>query len=123
MSLTGLTRETCKVWLSYNWFGYNILSIFNFQGKIDAILSIDVWYPDSDYIYVVPRSTIDDEYANAADRDPKILLTTSRNPSAPLTQFVKVRLVSELSNFCSVYMNLDLLMICFFLVYVFAYII
>ncbi|KAL6526163.1 hypothetical protein OROMI_029803 [Orobanche minor] len=37
----------------------------------------------------VPRSTIDDEYANAADRDPKILLTTSRNPSAPLTQFVK----------------------------------
>lgn len=38
----------------------------------------------------VPHSTIDDEYANAADRDPKILLTTSRNPSAPLTQFVKV---------------------------------
>ncbi|KAL8474720.1 hypothetical protein ACS0TY_030521 [Phlomoides rotata] len=37
----------------------------------------------------VPHSTIDDEYANAADRDPKILLTTSRNPSAPLTQFVK----------------------------------
>ncbi|KAL2533469.1 Ribosomal RNA processing Brix domain protein [Abeliophyllum distichum] len=37
----------------------------------------------------VPRSTIDDEYANAADRDPKILITTSRNPSAPLTQFVK----------------------------------
>ncbi|CAI9761767.1 unnamed protein product [Fraxinus pennsylvanica] len=37
----------------------------------------------------VPRPTIDDEYANAADRDPKILLTTSRNPSAPLTQFVK----------------------------------
>ncbi|KAL0288140.1 UNVERIFIED_CONTAM: U3 small nucleolar ribonucleoprotein IMP4 [Sesamum calycinum] len=35
----------------------------------------------------VPHSTIDDEYANAADRDPKILLTTSRNPSAPLTQF------------------------------------
>ncbi|CAI9769378.1 unnamed protein product [Fraxinus pennsylvanica] len=39
--------------------------------------------------YVVLRSTIDDEYANAVDRDPKILLTTSRNPNAPLTQFVK----------------------------------
>lgn len=39
---------------------------------------------------VVPHSTIDDEYANATERDPKILLTTSRNPSAPLTQFVKV---------------------------------
>jgi len=38
----------------------------------------------------VPRSTIDDEYANAPEKDPKILLTTSRNPSAPLTQFVKV---------------------------------
>ncbi|XP_009771221.1 uncharacterized protein LOC107823580 [Nicotiana tabacum] len=37
----------------------------------------------------VPRSTIDDEYANATEKDPKILLTTSRNPSAPLTQFVK----------------------------------
>ncbi|KAJ8574194.1 hypothetical protein K7X08_025999 [Anisodus acutangulus] len=37
----------------------------------------------------VPRSTIDDEYANATGNDPKILLTTSRNASAPLTQFVK----------------------------------
>ena len=39
---------------------------------------------------LVPRSHIDDEYANATEKDPKILLTTSRNPSAPLTQFVKV---------------------------------
>ncbi|KVH19090.1 Anticodon-binding [Cynara cardunculus var. scolymus] len=37
----------------------------------------------------VPRSTIDDEYANANERDPKILLTTSHDPSAPLKQFVK----------------------------------
>ncbi|KAI4972810.1 hypothetical protein ZWY2020_003735 [Hordeum vulgare] len=37
----------------------------------------------------VPRSIIDDEYAGATLREPKILLTTSRNPSAPLTQFVK----------------------------------
>ncbi|KAF0901242.1 hypothetical protein E2562_038821, partial [Oryza meyeriana var. granulata] len=37
----------------------------------------------------VPRSLIDDEYAGAALHAPKILLTTSRNPSAPLTQFVK----------------------------------
>ncbi|GAA0172709.1 RNA splicing factor [Lithospermum erythrorhizon] len=37
----------------------------------------------------VPRSTIDDEYANATVRDPKILITTSRDPSAPLTQFAK----------------------------------
>eukprot|EP00246_Nothoceros_aenigmaticus_P012031 TRINITY_DN3548_c0_g1_i3.p1 TRINITY_DN3548_c0_g1~~TRINITY_DN3548_c0_g1_i3.p1 ORF type:complete len:221 (-),score=21.96 TRINITY_DN3548_c0_g1_i3:18-680(-) len=32
---------------------------------------------------------IDDEYAHAAQRDPKILLTTSRDPSSRLTQFVK----------------------------------
>lgn len=37
----------------------------------------------------VSRTHIDDEYANASERDPKILITTSRNPSAPLTQFVK----------------------------------
>ncbi|CAI0442207.1 unnamed protein product [Linum tenue] len=37
----------------------------------------------------VPRSYIDDEYATATEKDPKILLTTSRDPSAPLVQFVK----------------------------------
>ncbi|KAJ4827889.1 hypothetical protein Tsubulata_014787 [Turnera subulata] len=37
----------------------------------------------------VPRTHIDDEYANATETDPKIMLTTSRDPSAPLTQFVK----------------------------------
>ncbi|KAI5342119.1 PREDICTED: U3 [Prunus dulcis] len=36
-----------------------------------------------------PRSHIDDEYANASQRDPKILITTSRDPSAPLIQFAK----------------------------------
>jgi hypothetical protein len=38
----------------------------------------------------VPKSIVDNEYATATIREPKILLTTSRNPSAPLTQFVKV---------------------------------
>ncbi|KAF9615888.1 hypothetical protein IFM89_026814 [Coptis chinensis] len=37
----------------------------------------------------VPKTHIDDEYANASLVDPKILITTSRDPSAPLTQFVK----------------------------------
>ncbi|KAJ0038843.1 hypothetical protein Pint_23825 [Pistacia integerrima] len=37
----------------------------------------------------VPKSHIDDEYANATERDPKFLLPTSLNPSAPLAQFVK----------------------------------
>uniref|UniRef100_A0A1J3IBU2 U3 small nucleolar ribonucleoprotein IMP4 n=1 Tax=Noccaea caerulescens TaxID=107243 RepID=A0A1J3IBU2_NOCCA len=37
----------------------------------------------------VPRSHIDDEYANATLKEPKIWLTTSRDPSGPLTRFVK----------------------------------
>ncbi|KAG0522545.1 hypothetical protein BDA96_07G046500 [Sorghum bicolor] len=37
----------------------------------------------------VPKSMADNEYATASVREPKILFTTSRNPSAPLTQFVK----------------------------------
>ncbi|KAL5729122.1 hypothetical protein ACHQM5_002115 [Ranunculus cassubicifolius] len=37
----------------------------------------------------VPKSHMDDEYATASLVDPKILITTSRNPSAPLAQFAK----------------------------------
>ncbi|CAO2829992.1 unnamed protein product [Amaranthus hypochondriacus] len=43
---------------------------------------------EDDYT-AVPRSVIDDEYAKATERDPKILITTSRDPSQPLTQFAK----------------------------------
>lgn len=39
------------------------------------------------------KSTIDDEYSNAGIENPKILLTTSRDPSSRLTQFVKVLLL------------------------------
>jgi U3 small nucleolar ribonucleoprotein protein IMP4 len=35
------------------------------------------------------KTHIDDEYARAGIQDPKILLTTSRDPSSRLTQFVK----------------------------------
>lgn len=42
----------------------------------------------------VPRSHIDDEYAHAGEADPKVLVTTSRDPSSRLTQFAKeVRLI------------------------------
>lgn len=37
----------------------------------------------------VPRTHVDDEYAHAGERDPKILITTSRDPSSRLTQFAK----------------------------------
>ncbi|KAK4380629.1 hypothetical protein RND71_002491 [Anisodus tanguticus] len=57
----------------------------------------------------VPRSTIDDEYANATGNDPKILLTTSRNPSAPLTQFVKV--ISEIIETCLAHDFTDVILV------------
>lgn len=37
----------------------------------------------------VPRTHIDDEYAHAGEQDPKILITTSRDPSTRLVQFAK----------------------------------
>ena len=37
----------------------------------------------------VPRSHIDDEYANAGSIPPKVLITTSRDPSSRLAQFAK----------------------------------
>ncbi|ERM99110.1 hypothetical protein AMTRI_Chr01g103490 [Amborella trichopoda] len=37
----------------------------------------------------VQKTHVDDEYANASEMDPKILLTTSRDPSSRLSQFVK----------------------------------
>ncbi|KAH9611584.1 hypothetical protein KSS87_001656 [Heliosperma pusillum] len=43
---------------------------------------------EDDYT-AIPRSVIDDEYAKAAEREPKILITTARDPSQPLVQFAK----------------------------------
>lgn len=34
---------------------------------------------------------IDDEYAQAGIEDPRVLITTSRDPSSKLQQFAKVR--------------------------------
>jgi hypothetical protein len=39
----------------------------------------------------VPRNHVDDEYAHAGEADPKVLLTTSRDPSSRLIQFAKVK--------------------------------
>ena len=42
----------------------------------------------------VARTSVDDEYARAAFREPRVLVTTSRDPSSRLTQFAKeLRLV------------------------------
>lgn len=37
------------------------------------------------------RTHIDDEYASAGVKDPKVLVTTSRDPTQRLVQFAKVR--------------------------------
>ena len=41
---------------------------------------------------------IDDEYARATEADPKVLLTTSREPSSRLSQFAKVSSASAAPN-------------------------
>lgn len=53
----------------------------------EAVLREQIDLDDDSYIGL--ETQIDDEYANAAEKDPKILLTTSRDPSSRLTQFVK----------------------------------
>lgn len=65
--------------------------IFNVFG-----LASNICFP---FLNLVPKSTIDDEYANANERDPKILITTSHDPSAPLKQFAKVCRFSKLMAF------------------------
>lgn len=41
------------------------------------------------FYHSVPRTHIDDEYANMLYTDPQILITTSRDPSSRLLQFLK----------------------------------
>jgi U3 small nucleolar ribonucleoprotein protein IMP4 len=38
-----------------------------------------------------PTTHIDNEYSRAGIQDPKIVITTSRDPSSKLLQFAKVR--------------------------------
>lgn len=48
----------------------------------------------TDALHDAPSSNIDDEYANATHMDPRIVITTSRDPSTRLMQFAKeVRLL------------------------------
>ena len=49
-------------------------------------------------VQAVPQSHIDNEYANATEKDAKFFLTISRDLSAPLTRFVKVRTLQENSD-------------------------
>lgn len=54
-------------------------------------------------IFLEPGSHIDDEYAKVGLYEPKIVITTSRDPSSRLLQFAKVRFVP-----CSVLSSLEL---------------
>lgn len=44
-------------------------------------------------LHVEPSSHIDNEYSRAGILDPKIVVTTSRDPSSKLLQFAKVCLL------------------------------
>ncbi|KAJ3361774.1 snoRNA-binding rRNA-processing protein imp4 [Kappamyces sp. JEL0680] len=54
--------------------------------KESAGLQKDLLYDENQ---ASPSTHIDDEYARAGEVDPKILITTSRDPSSRLTQFAK----------------------------------
>ena len=51
--------------------------------KLRAEMALD------DAAHDEPRSTLDSEYANAGAADPKVLITSSHDPSSKLTQFLK----------------------------------
>ena len=53
----------------------------------EASLRLEIALEDDNT--AVPRTHIDDEYANAGAIPPKVLITTSRDPSSRLAQFAK----------------------------------
>lgn len=60
-----------------------------------------------------PLTHIDDEYSNAGIEDPRVLITTSRDPSSKLAQFAKVRQSLSLPLFATANSTLlDLLRKC-----------
>lgn len=63
------------------------------QARTHSILDMAFFVPNNLQIKV-PVSHIDNEYQYAGMRDPKILVTTSRDPSSKLLQFAKVCLCS-----------------------------
>jgi U3 small nucleolar ribonucleoprotein protein IMP4 len=56
--------------------------------KEEAELRKEIEFEDSQK--ALPRNLLDDEYARAGLKDPRILITTSRDPSTRLSQFAKV---------------------------------
>ena len=57
--------------------------------KEEARLREEVHAEDAKTASYGARGVIDDEYAKAAEREPRVLLTTSRDPSSRLQQFAK----------------------------------
>ncbi|KAL6282084.1 hypothetical protein ACE6H2_013013 [Prunus campanulata] len=73
----------------------------------EAVLGREIDLEDENT--AVPRTHIGDEYAKAAKRDPKILITTSWNLSAPLVQFAKV--TSEIIDTCRAHDFTDVVLV------------
>lgn len=73
----------------------NLIQTFNVEGKTiptelkahASELRRDLTHDEAQ---AEPTTHMDDEYAYAGAKDPKILITTSRDPSSRLQQFAKV---------------------------------
>ena len=77
--------------VSIHWFLWNsLVNVF-----MVCVCRMVIYISLINYVVqAVPQSHIDNEYANATEKDAKIFLTISRDLSAPLTGFVKVRISS-----------------------------
>lgn len=53
------------------------------EPRLSALIAAD------DVAHAAPRNHVDDEYARAGEQDPKVVVTTSRDPSSRLGQFAK----------------------------------
>jgi hypothetical protein len=56
---------------------------------VSGIHSVERAWPDQ-IEWIEPATHIDNEYSRAGIQDPKIVITTSRDPSSKLLQFSKV---------------------------------
>lgn len=69
-----------------------------FDEAQQGILSV-IAFDDAEYkLFAEPSAHIDNEYSRAGIYDPKIVITTSRDPSSKLLQFAKVFVDSLLAT-------------------------
>ncbi|VDP16476.1 unnamed protein product [Onchocerca flexuosa] len=95
---THLRKDAIELQQDVEWGGENGIIHFSFQSIICFVIEIEqelnnmhskITYEDELSSLMGEVSNIDDEYRYAGAADPKVVLTTSREPSAKLKIFLK----------------------------------